>query len=323
MMRALQVTELTGPDGVHIVDVPEPSDTGRILVRVRAVGLSFPDVLRSKGQYQQQATPPYTLGGEVAGIVVAAPTGSGFAPGDRVAGSCSAGAAELALLDPKDAISVPEAMSFEAGAALPLNYPTAILGLEIRGRMRPGETVLVHGAAGGTGTAATQVAKAAGCRVFGVVSSDEKERAAVESGADVALRSDGDWKDRALELTGGRGVDVVWDPVGGDRVLDTMRALAPGGRWVVVGFTGGPVPSVALNRVLLRNIDVVGSYIGGFLSLDPDNRRRLNSRLMELLAAGQVHPIIGSTHSLEDGRDALREIDSRQAIGKVVLTVTG
>jgi len=321
-MRALQVTELTGPDGVRIVDVPEPSDAERVLVRVRAVGLSFPDVLRSKGLYQQQATPPYTLGGEAAGVVVAAPAGSGFAAGDRVAGTCAAGAAELALLDPKDAISLPETMSFEAGAALPLNYPTAILGLEIRGRMRPGETVLVHGAAGGTGTAATQIAKAAGCQVLAVVSSDEKERAALESGADVALRSDANWKDRALELTGGRGVDIVWDPVGGDRILDTMRALAPYGRWVVVGFTGGPVPSVPLNRVLLRNIDVVGSYIGGFLPLDPDNRRRLNSRLKELLAARQLHPLIGSKHTLEDGADALREIDARQAIGKVVLSVT-
>jgi NADPH2:quinone reductase len=321
-MRALQVTELTGPDGVRVIDVPDPSDAERILVRVRAVGLSFPDVLRSKGLYQQQATPPYTLGGEAAGVVVAAPTDSGFEPGDRVAGTCAAGAAELALFNPKDAISLPEAMSFEAGAALPLNYPTAILGLEIRGRMQIDETVLVHGAAGGTGTAATQIAKASGCRVFAVVSADDKERAALESGADVVLRSDGAWKDRALELTGGRGVDIVWDPVGGDRVLDTMRALAPYGRWVVVGFTGGPVPSVPLNRVLLRNIDVVGSYIGGFLSLDPDNRRRLNSRLEELLTAGHLHPVIGSRHALEDGADALREIDARRAIGKVVLSLT-
>jgi NADPH2:quinone reductase len=320
-MRALQVVELSGPDGVRIADIPEPFDAGQLLVQVRAVGLSFPDVLRSKGQYQQQATPPYALGGEVAGVVVAAPSGSGFVPGDRVAGTCVAGAAELALLDPKDAIGLPAWMSFEAGAALPLNYPTAILGLEIRGRMRSGETVLVHGAAGGTGTAATQVARAGGCRVFGVVSSDVKERAAVESGAEVVLRSGGPWKDRALELTGGRGVDLVWDPVGGDRVLDTMRSLAPGGRWVVVGFTGGPVPSVPLNRVLLRNIDVVGSYIGGYLALDPDHRRRLNSRLKELLAAHQLRPVIGSTHMLEEGADALREIDSRQAIGKVVLTV--
>lgn len=320
-MRALQVTELTGPDGVRVVDIPEPSTTDRILLRVHAVGLSFPDVLRSKGQYQQQATPPYSLGGEVAGVVIRAPAGSGFQAGDRIAGSCVAGAAERAIMDPRDAIQLPESMSFEAGAALPLNYPTAILGLEMRGRMRPGETVLVHGAAGGTGTAATQVARAMECRVFGVVSSEPKARAALESGANVVLRSDAEWKDRALELTDGRGVDLVWDPVGGDRVLDTMRALAPGGRWVVVGFTGGPIPNVPLNRVLLRNIDVVGSYIGGYLAQERDGRQRLNARLVELLAGGHIRPVLGATYALEDGADALRAIDARQAIGKVVLRV--
>ena len=212
-------------------------------------------------------------------------------------------------------------MSFAQGAALPLNYPTAILGLEVRGRLQPGETVLVHGAAGGTGTAAIQVARASACRVFGVVSSDAKERAALEAGADMIFRSDGAWKDQALEQTAGRGVDVVWDPVAGDRVLDTMRALAPNGRWVVVGFTGGPVPSIPLNRVLLRNIDVVGSYIGGYLAQEAGGRQRLNARLLELLAQEAIRPLIGTTHVLADGPEALREIDARAAIGKVVLTV--
>jgi NADPH2:quinone reductase len=320
-MRALQVTDLSGPDGVRVADIPEPTDPRRLVVQVRAVGLSFPDVLRSRGLYQQHATPPYTLGGEVAGEVLDAPPGSGFQAGERVAGTCEAGAAERALLDPDAAFRLPTTMAFAAGAALPLNYPTAILGLEIRGRMREGETVLVHGAAGGTGTAAIQVARAAKCRVFGVVSSETKERAAFTAGADVVLRSDDAWKDRALELTGGRGVDIVWDPVGGDRILDTMRALGVGGRWVVVGFTGGPVPSVPLNRVLLRNIDVVGSYIGGFLTQVSGARDRLSARLAELLDAGRVAPVVGSSYSLADGAAALREIEGRQAIGKVVLLV--
>jgi NADPH2:quinone reductase len=321
-MRALQVTDLRGPDGVRVVEVPEPSDARRIVVRVRAVGLSFPDVLRSRGLYQQQATPPYTLGGEVAGEVAAAPPDSGFHAGERIAGTCGAAAAEYALVDPDAAIRLPSTMTFEAGAALPLNYPTAILGLEIRGRMRAGETVLVHGAAGGTGTAAIQVARAAGCRVLAVVSSAAKERAALGAGADVAFRADAEWKDRALELTSGHGVDVVWDPVGGDRVLDTMRVLGIGGRWVVVGFTGGPIPNVPLNRVLLRNIDVVGSYIGGFLAQNAGARRTLHARLEDLLARGSVSPVIGSTRALEDGADALREIEARQAVGKVVLSLS-
>jgi NADPH2:quinone reductase len=184
-----------------------------------------------------------------------------------------------------------------------------------------GETVLVHGAAGGTGTAAMQVATANGCRVLAVVSSDAKEQAARAASADFVLRSDADWKDQALEITNGRGVDIVWDPVGGDRILDTMRALAPGGRWVVVGFTGGPIPSVPLNRVLLRNIDVVGSYIGGYLATEPDGRRRLNRRLTELLVTGHIQPVVDSPLDLQDGPDALRRMDARQAIGKVVLSI--
>jgi NADPH2:quinone reductase len=187
--------------------------------------------------------------------------------------------------------------------------------------MRAGETVLVHGAAGGTGTAAIQVANAAGCRVIGVVSSDAKERAAREAGAEIVLRSDGPWKDEALQLTAGRGADMVWDPVGGDRVLDTIRALAPFGRWVVLGFTGGPIPSVPLNRVLLRNIDVVGTYIGGYLANQPEHALALNQRLTQLVDAGHVHPLVGSVVHLDQGADALRYLESRRAIGKVVIAL--
>jgi NADPH2:quinone reductase len=320
-MRALQVVELTGPDGVRVVDVPEPVDEDGVLIDVRAVGVSFPDLLRSQGRYQEGLTPPYTLGGEVAGVVIRAPEGTGFHTGDRVAGTAASAAAEQAVTDPRALIRLPDNLSFEQGAALPLNYRTAILGLEVRGRMQAGETVLVHGAAGGTGTAAIQVALAADCRVIGVVSSDAKERAAREAGADTVLRSDGPWKDDALQLTGGRGVDIVWDPVGGDRVLDTIRALAPFGRWVVLGFTGGPIPNVPLNRVLLRNIDVVGTYIGGYLANHPERAQALNQRLTDLIDAGHVHPLVGSIVPLEQGADALREIESRRAIGKVVIAV--
>jgi len=322
-MRALQVTELIGPDGVQVVDVPDLTDEGGILIDVRAVGVSFPDLLRSQGLYQEPAAPPYTLGAEVAGVVVHAPASTGLQRGDRVAGSTAGGAAERALIDPGVVLKLPSDLSFEQGAALPLNYRTAILGLEVRGRMRTGETVLVHGAAGGTGTAAIQVARACDCRVIAVVSSDAKERVSREAGANLVLRSTGPWKDEALELTDGRGVDIVWDPVGGDRILDTMRALAPAGRWVVVGFTGGDIPKVPLNRVLLRNIDVVGTYIGGYLAHANDaQRRHLTDRLTELLESGRIHPIIGSVHAFERGADALREIADRRAVGKVVISLS-
>ena len=320
-MRALQVTELSGPDSLRVVEVEEPEAAG-VVLEVRAVGLSFPDLLRSQGQYQERTPPPYTLGAEVAGVVIRAPEASGFQPGERVAGMVVGAAAERAAADPRMLIRLSDELSFEQGAALPLNYRTAILGLELRGRMRAGETVLVHGAAGGTGTAAIQIAMAAGCRVIGVVSSTAKAEAALQAGAETVLRSDGPWKDEALELTGGRGVDIVWDPVGGERVLDTIRSLAPFGRWVVLGFTGGPIPNVPLNRVLLRNIDVVGTYIGGYIANRPDRAEQLNQRLAELIAGGHIHPLVGSIHQLEHGADALREIEGRRAIGKVVIAVS-
>lgn len=322
-MRALQLTELIGPDGVRVAEVPEPTDDGGVLVEVRAASLSFPDLLRSKGQYQERQAPPYTIGGEFAGVVIWAPGGSGYAVGDRVAGTASGAAAERARVDPGSLMRLSDDLTFAQGAALPLNYRTAILGLEVRGRIRTGETVLVHGAAGGTGTAAIQVARAAECRVLGVVSTDAKAQAALEAGAQHVLRSDGPWKDEALALTDGRGVDIVWDPVGGDRVLDTMRVIATFGRWVVLGFTGGAIPNIPLNRVLLRNMDVVGTYIGGYLSQFPERGAALNARLAELVEAGLARPIIGATYELEEGAVALRDIENRMAIGKVVITLGG
>jgi NADPH2:quinone reductase len=322
-MRALQVTELIGPDGLRVVDVPDIGDGEGVLIDVRAVGVSYPDLLRSQGLYQERATPPYTLGGEVAGVVVDAPASTNLQPGERVAGATAGGAAERAMIDASAVLKLPADLSFEQGAALPLNYRTAILGLEVRGRLRHGETVLVHGAAGGTGTAAIQVARASECRTIAVVSSDLKADLARQAGADVVLRSTGPWKDEALQLTDGHGVDLVWDPVGGDRILDTMRVLAPGGRWVVVGFTGGDIPQVPLNRVLLRNIDVVGTYIGGYLAHGTDlQRRHLTDRLAHLLEGGHIRPVVGSVHAFEHGADALREIADRRAVGKVVISWT-
>ena len=243
-----------------------------MIIEVRAVGLSFPGPAAKSRAVPGKGDAAIHHWWRGRGIVVSAPADSGFSVGDRVAGMAPGAAAERTVADPALLMQLSDQLSFAQGAALPLNYRTAILGMEVRGRLQPGETVLIHGAAGGTGTAAIQVALASGCRVIGVVSSDAKEQAARKAGAHEVLRSDGPWKDQALELTGGRGVDMVWDPVGGDRVFDTMRALAPFGRWVVLGFTGEPIPSVALNRILLRNIDVVGTYIGGYIAQFPETR---------------------------------------------------
>lgn len=321
-MRVVEVVGLSGPDAVRLGERPEPEGSG-VLVAVRAVGLSFPDLLRSRGEYQDNVTPPYVIGQEFAGEVIEAPAGSGFQSGDRVAGMTgSVGAAsERLFADPANLVALPANLTFEQGAGVLFNYQTALVALDIRGRLKPGEVVLAHGAGGGTGTAVVQVAKALGARVIGVVSSDEKAEAARQAGADDVVRSDGPWKDAALELTGGRGVDVAFDPVGGDRMLDTIRSLAYGGRWVIIGFTGGSIPQVPTNRLLLKNAEVVGSYLGGYVKSVPDGRDRLLERVSQMMRDGSIAPIVGSTFPMERGADALRELSERRAWGKVVVTV--
>jgi NADPH:quinone reductase len=320
-MRALTVTELSGPDGVRVTEVPDPPAGDTVLVDVHAVGISFPDLLRSQGLYQDRSEPPYTLGSEFAGVVAAAPAASGFAVGDRVAGMAASAGAERLACAPPALMALPASLSFEQGAALPMNYETAVVALEIRGRMRPGETILVHGGAGGTGTAAIQVAHALGGTAIAVVSSEDKERVAREAGADQVVRSDGPWKDEVLSLTGGRGVDLVFDPVGGDRILDTMRSLALGGRWLVIGFVGGAIPQVPLNRILLRNIDVIGAYYGGYVGARPEAEREIRQRLGGMIASGHIRPLVGSVYDLEQGPEALRALGERRALGKVVVRV--
>jgi NADPH:quinone reductase len=319
-MRALHVVELTGPDGIRPVDIPAPEGDGRLVVRVRAVGVRYPDLLRAQGRYQERSEPPYVPFEEFAGIVVEAPIDSGLTRGDRVAGTATSAGAELVAASVDDVYHLPATMTDEQGAGIVLNYQTAILGLEIRGRLGRGEVVLIHGAGGGTGIAAIQVAKAAGARVIGVVSSSAKEEVAREAGADEVL-DESDWTDRCLELSGGDGVDVVWDPVGGERWLDTLRALRPGGRWIVIGFAGGAIPSVPLNRVLLRNVDVVGVSTSGYRAAVPRGAARLRSRLTSLLEGGHVRPVIGRTYTFEDAASALCDIADRRALGKVVLTM--
>ena len=213
-----------------------------------------------------------------------------------------------------------DGLDFAQGAGLVLNYHTAYFSLVMRGRYSSGETVLVQGAAGGVGTAALQVAKGLGARTIGVVSSDEKERVAREAGADEVVRSDGPWKDEVKELSGG-GVDIVIDPVGGDRFTDNLRSLREGGRCVVVGFTGGSIPEVRVNRLLLNNIDVVGAGWGAYVYSKPDVVRAIGAEVGRLADAGFVRPIVGARFPLSDAADALELLESRGATGKVVLEV--
>jgi NADPH2:quinone reductase len=209
-------------------------------------------------------------------------------------------------------------LDFAQGGGLVMNYHTAYFSLKMRGRLADGETVLVHGAAGGIGTATIQVAKGLGARTIAVVSSGEKEQVARDAGADEVVRSDGPWKDEAKELSGG-GVDVVIDPVGGDRFTDSLRSLAEGGRVVVVGFTGGSIPEVRVNRLLLNNTEVIGAGWGAFVMGKRDVNREIGEAVNRLVDEGHVRPIVGARFPLEQASEALELIDGRGALGKVVL----
>jgi NADPH:quinone reductase len=318
-MRAARVTRLDGPGAIEVSDVPEPSGDGRVVVDVVAAGVTFPDTLLTRGQYQIKPPPPFVLGCEVAGVVRAAPDGSGLAAGDRVAafpgfgGFAEVVAAELGAVFP-----LPANVSFEAGAALPMNYLTVHFGLLRRGGLRAGETVLVHGAAGGVGTAAIQLAKASGATVIAVVSTEDKAAVARAAGADEAVLAEG-FRDAVKERTGGRGVDIVVDPVGGERFTDSLRSLAPEGRLLVVGFTGGEIPTVKVNRLLLNNASVVGVGWGAFWRGRPGYLREQWSDLLPLLEAGRLDPPLGRTFPLERAAEAVAELDQRRATGKILI----
>jgi NADPH:quinone reductase len=327
-MRALQIAELTGPrSALRLTDLPEPEPShlltpgSGVVVDVHAAGVSFPEVLQTRGEYQVKPPLPFVPGSEVGGVVRSAPAGAGVSEGDRVAAFCMLGGfAETAVSPEFLTFPLSDELDFAQGAGLILNYHTAYFALKLRGRLAPGETVLVHGAAGGVGTATLQIAKGLGARTIAVVSTDEKERVAREAGADEVVRSDGPWKDRAKEISGG-GVDVVIDPVGGDRFTDSLRSLRENGRLVVVGFTGGSIPEVKVNRLLLGNTEVVGAGWGAFVMSKPELNREIGAAVNRLVDEGFVRPLVGARFPLERASEALELIDGRGATGKVVLDV--
>jgi NADPH2:quinone reductase len=325
-MRALQISALDGPDALELADVEEPerhplSGAPGVLIEVHAAGVSFPDVLLSRGLYQLKPELPFVPGQEIAGVVRAVSDGAPVQVGDKVVAATTIGGfAELAVAPGFLTFPLPAPLDFAEGAGLVLNYHTAYFALVTRGRLRAGESVLVHGAAGGVGTATLQVARALGARTIAVVSSEEKERVARAAGAEDVVRSDGAWREAARELTGGEGVDVVVDPVGGqDRFTDSLRSLATGGRVVVVGFAEGSIPEVRVNRLLLNNVDVVGAGWGAYVFPRPEAEREIGDAVTRLAEAGKVRPLVGARFPLERGAEALRLIEDRGALGKVVL----
>lgn len=310
-MRAVRVITEDGPEALRLEDVPEPD--GELVVAVRAAGVSFPDLLMTRGLYQLRQELPFTLGWEAAGEVIRAPQDGPFREGQRVMTLSFGAHAEQVAATPEATFPLPERMSYEQGAALPLNYLTALAALERRGDLRAGETVLVHGAAGGVGTATIQVAKALGAEVIAAVSTGEKAAVARDAGADAAVIGD----DFRSQLPG--PIDLIIDPVGNtERFKENLRALRPEGRVIVVGFTSGEIPEIRVNRLLLRNVDVRGCSFN-VLANEPDGMRAAAARLAELAETGAIEPVIGSVYPLEEITAALKEIDERRAKGKVIV----
>jgi NADPH2:quinone reductase len=321
-MRAVRIHEPKGPKHVVIEDVPAPEALDHsVLIDVKSAGVSFPDLLLSKGEYQIKPEPPFTLGSEGAGVVVSAPDGSGFEPGQRVAFLTLGAYADQVLAAPGMTFPLPDELSFDEGAALIINYHTVLFALRDRGKLEAGETVLIQGAAGGVGTAGIQVAKAFGARVLAVVSSEEKADVAMNAGADEIIFHGPEWRARVAEMTDNKGVDLVLDPVGGDRFTDNMRVLAEGGRVLVVGFAEGSIPEVKVNRLLLRNISVVGVAWGAYVGTRPELAREIGETCNKLAVEGKIKPLIGAVHEFGDAEEALKSLDERRATGKVVLRV--
>jgi NADPH:quinone reductase len=327
-MRAIQIVQETGPDSaLEIVELPAPEASHMltpgegVLVEVHAAGVSFPEVLQTRGQYQVKPPLPFVPGSEVGGIVLSAPDGAQVKAGDRVAAFCMLGGfAETAVAPEFFSFPLPDALDFAQGASLILNYHTAYFSLLTRGRLQAGETVLVHGAAGGVGTAVLQVAKALGARTIALVSSEAKGSVAKDAGADEVVLLGDSWKDEVKELSGG-GVELVLDPVGGDRFTDSLRSLREGGRIVVVGFTGGSIPEVRVNRLLLGNTEVIGAGWGAYVIGKPDFNRQIGAAIHKMIEDGFIRPIVGERFALDQAAEALRCIDERRATGKVVLDV--
>src|SRR4051794_129637 len=313
VMRAIQIARLDGPQAAEVVEIDEPAGDGAVLIDVHAAGVAFPDALQSRGLYQYKPEMPYTPGAELAGVVRSAPAGSHLAAGDRVCGLtmlCGA-MAEVIALQPERVFKLPDSVSFEAGAGLLFNDLTMHHALRTRGRMTEGETVLVHGAAGGIGTSTLRLAPAWGAaRTIAVVSTEAKIAVAKAAGASDVLLAEG-FKDAVKELTGGRGVDIVVDPVGGDRFTDSLRSLAPGGRLLVIGFTGGDTPTVKGSGLLLNSVDVAGVGWGAWALTPPGYLGEQWAELEPLLASGTGSAPEPIVYPLERAAEAIASLEDR------------
>ena len=327
-MKGWSVTSLGEPEQVlelRDLEVPEPGPR-QVLVRVRASAANFPDVLMCRGEYQIKPDLPFTPGAELCGEVEAVGSEvTRHAVGDRVLGLCSlphGGFAEFALMDEHTTYAAPASLDDAQSAALFIGYQTGWFGLHRRARIQPGETLLVHAAAGGVGSAAVQLGKAAGARVIGVVGGEAKARYARELGADVVVdRHTEDFVDVVKRETGGRGADVVYDPVGGDVYQRSTKCIAFEGRIIVVGFAGGTMQQAALNHALVKNYSILGLHWGLYNAKDLPAAMACQAELTRLADAGLIAPFVSERFPLDDTAAALQRLADGRTVGRVVLEI--
>jgi NADPH:quinone reductase len=318
-MKALVAQELSGPSGLAYTDVPDVGGDDTVIVDVGAAGVSFPDLLLLRGEYQLRLDPPFVPGMEVAGVVASAPEESGFRVGQRVTAlSMLGGWAEQVAVTPDRLRLTPDDLDDAQAVALLGNYQTMYFALAKRGALRPGETVLVLGSGGGVGTAAVQVAKALGATVVAMVHRPQATEFVESLGADVVLPLTDGWLDAVKEHTGGRGVDLVVDPIGGQAFDDAVRVLDTEGRLLVIGFAAGGIPTVKVNRLLLRNVSVIGVGYGEYVNRRPGAQAVFEFGVGELVKAG-LRPPPPVRYPLSDGAAALQSLADGGVLGKVVL----
>ena len=325
-MKAIVVRELMEPRDLSLCEIDPPRvEAGKLAIEVRAIGCNFADTLIVRGKYQVKPEFPFSPGGEVAGVVRELGEGvSGFCVGDRVMAYVEHGGfAERVNARPEATFPIPDRMSFEHAAAIPIVYGTSYLSLVPRGMLTKGETVLVTAAAGGIGIASIQIAKALGARVIALAGGSEKLEIVRSVGADVAIDYRGeDWVERVREETGGRGADVVIENVGGDIFDGCTRCIAWGGRLVIVGFSSGEIPLVKLNRILLKHISLVGVHFGPMTRNAPEQIADCFRSLLQLYEEGSLKPLIWKCYPLERAAEALVALESRKSHGKIVLTLS-
>lgn len=323
-MKAALCKSLDGPDAIVVEDIAEPTaGPGEVVVRVTAAALNFFDTLISRGKYQHKPALPFSPSGEIAGVVDSVGAGvEGVTPGMRVAAYVGwGGAREKVVVAAEKCIAIPAGVADEVAAGISVTYGTAIHGLKDRARLQPGETVVVLGASGGAGLAAVEIAHLMGARVIAAASSADKLEVARQHGADAGIDySSTDLKTALRETTDGRGVDVVYDCVGGPYAEPALRAVGWQGRYLVIGFAAGDIPKVPLNLLLLKGCDVLGVFWGEAVRRDPAGHRANMIEVLDWIAAGRLAPRIHGRFALDDIRAAIGVLDRREAIGKVIVT---